>query len=91
MELIDRILDSARTLRDAIESCPPDLARVRPAAGGFAIVEHAWHLLDFEQEGIAVCLRRTMSETDPLLTELGQVVPVALLTLAEIEPLARSA
>ena len=67
--LIDQIAESQRILRNAIESVPKTLMRKRSAAGGFAIVEHAWHLADLEEEGWAVRLRRTLHETDPRLAD----------------------
>jgi len=67
--VIDHIVESLQILRDTIESFPKHLAHTRPAAGGFAIVEHAWHLADFEEEGIAIRIHRTLSETNPLLPD----------------------
>jgi len=67
--VIDHMVESPLILRDAIQSFPKGLVLTRPAAGGFAIVEHAWHLADFEEEGIAVRIRRTLTETNPLLAD----------------------
>lgn len=78
MKLIDQIVESQQVLRRAIDGVPHDLTHRRPAAGGFSIVEHAWHLSDFEEEGIAVRLRRTMEETNPQLPDFpGDVIAAA--------------
>ena len=45
-----------------------DLAR-GPAAGGFALVEHAWHLADLEVEGYGVRIERLLREEDPELPD----------------------
>lgn len=78
MKVIEQIVHSQETLCAAIHAFPAELIHVRPAAGGFAIVEHAWHLSDFEEEGIAVRLRRTMEETNPRLADFpGDVIAAA--------------
>ncbi len=41
----------------------------RPAAGGFAFVEHAWHLADLEREGYGVRIHRLLAETAPALPD----------------------
>jgi hypothetical protein len=70
-DLIDQIAESQRLLCDVLAGCPESLCQIRPAAGGFAMVEHAWHLADFEQEGIAVRIRRTLTETHPDLPDFN--------------------
>jgi hypothetical protein len=45
-------------------------ARVRPASGGFALVEHVHHLLDIEVEGYWVRLRRLLATERPFLPDL---------------------
>ena len=41
----------------------------RPAAGGFAFVEHAWHLADLEREGYGTRISRLMTEVAPVLPD----------------------
>jgi hypothetical protein len=40
-----------------------------PAAGGFCLVEHAWHMADLEREGFGARLRRLLLEAEPLLPD----------------------
>ena len=42
-------------------------ARLRPAAGGFSLVENVWHLADLEREGFGVRIRRILREDAPAL------------------------
>ena len=46
-----------------------DDAAVRPRAGGFALVEHVWHLVDLETEAFQVRLARLASEPAPWLPD----------------------
>src|SRR5512144_926844 len=48
---------------------PEGALRRRPAAGGFALVEQAWHLADLELEGYAVRIERLLREDDPALDD----------------------
>ena len=41
----------------------------RPAAGGFAFVEHAWHLADLEREGYGARISRLLTEDAPALPD----------------------
>lgn len=43
--------------------------RRRPRAGGFALVEHAWHLADLDREGYGERIRRLLAEEEPLLPD----------------------
>jgi hypothetical protein len=43
--------------------------RLRPTAGGFALVEQIWHLADLEREGYGERLRRLAAETSPALAD----------------------
>ena len=43
--------------------------RRRPAAGGFAFVEHAWHLADLEREGYGTRISRLLTEKAPALPD----------------------
>ena len=44
-------------------------ARTPPAAGGFSLVEQAWHLADLEREGYGERIRRLLAEVDPVLPD----------------------
>jgi hypothetical protein len=43
--------------------------RRRPAAGGFSLVEHAWHLAEIEEEAYLERVRRVRQEHNPLLPD----------------------
>jgi AraC-like DNA-binding protein len=44
-----------------------DAATVRPSSGGFALVEHVWHLAELEAEAFQVRIARLATETAPWL------------------------
>jgi len=50
-----------------VASAIGDAATVRPAAGGFALVEHVWHLAEIETEAFQVRLARLAAERAPWL------------------------
>ena len=55
-----------------LRECAAALSSVthrRPAAGGFALVEHAWHLADLEREGYGTRISRLLAETAPALPD----------------------
>ena len=56
--------------RIAVE-LPADRARVRPRAGGFSFVEHAWHLADLERAGYATRVHRMLTEQEPALADFA--------------------
>jgi hypothetical protein len=41
----------------------------RPRAGGFAFVEHVWHLSDLEREGYGERIRMLLAEAEPRLPD----------------------
>ncbi len=50
----------------------------RSAAGGFSLIEHAWHLADLEERAFAVRIRRLSAEVDPALADFdGAAVAIA--------------
>jgi hypothetical protein len=62
-------------IRQWIESVPQELLAKKPAAGGLALVENAWHLADLELEGYGLRLRRILAETSPALPDFqGDVI-----------------
>ena len=56
-ELLDRLGVMPALLRD-VAAALADVTQRRPAAGGFAFVEHAWHLADLEREGYGTRISR---------------------------------
>lgn len=56
-------------LRDIAAGLDESARRRRPAAGGFALVEHAWHLADLEREGYGARISRLLAETGPVLPD----------------------
>jgi hypothetical protein len=67
-ELLARLGAMPALLRD-VAAALSGAVRRRPAAGGFAFVEHAWHLADLEREGYGVRIRRLLTETEPVLPD----------------------
>lgn len=62
-------------LRSRIADVPPHLHATRAANGWFALVEHAWHLADLEEEGYGVRLARLLREDNPALPDFrGDVI-----------------
>lgn len=62
-------------VRQWMESVPPELLTKKPATGGLALVENAWHLADLEVEGYGARLRRLLAETSPSLPDFqGDVI-----------------
>jgi hypothetical protein len=59
----------ADVLREGAERLPERRWGEAPAAGGFCLVEHAWHMADLEREGFGVRLRRLRDETEPFLPD----------------------
>jgi hypothetical protein len=46
-----------------------DVAARTPGGGGFAFVEHAWHLADLEREGYGARITRILAEERPSLAD----------------------
>jgi hypothetical protein len=67
-ELLDRLRAMPALLRD-VAAALGGAAHRRPAAGGFAFVEHAWHLADLEREGYGTRIGRLLTETAPALPD----------------------
>ena len=55
-------------LSAAAAAVTPEQARLRPAGGGFSLVENVWHLADLEREGYGVRIRRLLAEEEPALS-----------------------
>ena len=54
------VVEAARGLRGTTVSD-------RPLAGGFAMIEHVWHLADLETDAYEVRIRRLLEEDEPEL------------------------
>ena len=52
---------------EAARGLPGSLVADRPLAGGFAMVEHVWHLADLETDAYEVRIRRILEEDEPAL------------------------
>lgn len=60
---LDQLEGCARAVAVVLTDGP--LIRRRPAAGGFSLVEHAWHLADLETEGYGPRISRLLGESNP--------------------------
>jgi hypothetical protein len=67
LETILLTLESTPALLSRAAESLPERARIRPAAGGFSLVENVWHLADLEREGYAVRIERLLHEIQPAL------------------------
>jgi DinB family protein len=54
-------------LTDAARGLPGTAVADRPLAGGFAMIEHVWHLADLEADAYEVRIRRILEEDQPQL------------------------
>jgi len=59
-EMPEMVVQAARTL-------PGSVVADRPLAGGFAMIEHVWHLADLESDAYEVRIRRILAEDEPQL------------------------
>jgi hypothetical protein len=66
-EALSRMARMPGLLAAALEQAGPARLARRPAAGGFALVEHACHLRDLEREGYLPRVRRLLAEDRPVL------------------------
>jgi len=64
-----RLRDMPESLRAWASKVPDHRARQRPRAGGFAFVEHVWHLADLEREGFGERIRLLREEVNPALPD----------------------
>ena len=60
---MQHLIDFARVVADIFTNTPE--IRRRPRAGGFCLLEHAWHLADLETEGYGVRIARLLTEPRP--------------------------
>jgi hypothetical protein len=59
-EMPEMVVQAARTL-------PGTQVADRPFGGGFAMIEHVWHLADLETDAYEVRIRRILAEDEPEL------------------------
>ena len=52
---------------EAARGLPGSVVADRPLAGGFAMIEHVWHLADLETDAYEVRIRRILEEDEPEL------------------------
>ncbi len=52
---------------EAARGLPGSVVADRPVAGGFAMIEHVWHLADLETDAYEVRIRRLLEEEEPEL------------------------
>ena len=57
-QMPDVVVQAARTL-------PGSVVADRPLDGGYAMIEHVWHLADLETEAYEVRIRRILEEDEP--------------------------
>jgi hypothetical protein len=69
MKNFERLARFPRLVAEIIAAAPPDRLRLRPAAGGFALVEQPCHLADLEEDGFTVRITRLLVETNPFLPD----------------------
>jgi len=55
------------SVQSALERAGPSRLALRPADGGFSLVEHACHLRDLEREGYLLRVMRLLAEERPVL------------------------
>src|SRR5438128_728979 len=60
---MQHLIDFAHVAADIFRSTSS--IRRRPRAGGFSLVEHAWHLADLETDAYSVRIARVLAESDP--------------------------
>ncbi len=51
----------------AVRTLPGSAVADRPLDGGFAMIEHVWHLADLETDAYEVRIRRILEEDEPVL------------------------
>jgi DinB family protein len=67
--ILRRLEEMPVALQRAAGAVGEEAARIPPAAGGFSLVEQAWHLADLEGEGFGERIRRLLEEADPQLAD----------------------
>lgn len=68
-----------------LDGLPAAALGARPAAGGLAAVEQAWHLADLEAEGWAVRIERLLREEGPALPDFDGAAAARLRRYLELD------
>jgi len=68
-ELLPSLEELPGLLQRVVDGLVEGDQRRRPAVGGWAVVEQAWHLADLEAEGYGVRIERLLVEEDPELPD----------------------
>ncbi|HEX7150144.1 MAG TPA: DinB family protein [Thermoanaerobaculia bacterium] len=72
---LDVLASFPQLFRILVDAAPAEARNTRPAAGGFSLLEHAWHLADLEEEGYGARISLLLGETNPRLPDFrGAVV-----------------
>jgi DinB superfamily len=67
VEYEDDLRQMPAMLVEAARGLPGSVVSDRPLAGGFAMIEHVWHLADLETDAYEVRIRRLLEEDEPAL------------------------
>ena len=67
VEYEDDLRQMPAMLVEAARRLPGSVVSDRPLAGGFAMIEHVWHLADLETDAYEVRIRRILEEDEPEL------------------------
>jgi DinB family protein len=67
VEFEDDLRSMPAVLVEAARSLPGSVVSDRPLTGGFAMIEHVWHLADLETDAYEVRIRRILEEDEPEL------------------------
>lgn len=63
----EELLGMPAAVVEAARRLPGSVVSDRPLAGGFAMIEHVWHLADLEADAYEVRIRRMLEEDEPAL------------------------
>jgi hypothetical protein len=78
LRILSALEEMPALLQAAVDALPGDELRRRPAAGGFAAGEQAWHLADLEAEGFGLRIERLLREEGARLPDFdGAAVAAA--------------
>ncbi|HSP13839.1 MAG TPA: DinB family protein [Thermoanaerobaculia bacterium] len=69
--ILDRLQLFPEIVQRTIATTAEELWRTKTATTPFALVEHAWHLADLEEEGFGVRIGRMINESDPYLADFN--------------------
>ena len=70
LRAVATLAETPQRLDEIAEAIPESLWRRRPAAGGFALVEHVLHLHNIDLEGYRTRVERMLTEFEPELPDI---------------------